>query len=67
VPVAIQCGSCKAKLNVSEKLAGKQVKCPKCGQGVAVPGAAPPVPVMPPIPAAAPARGKAQPAKAQPG
>ena len=33
MPFAIQCPSCKRKLKVSDKVAGKRVKCPGCGEG----------------------------------
>jgi hypothetical protein len=37
----VQCAGCGAKLQAPEKLAGKRVKCPKCGQPLAVPGLQP--------------------------
>lgn len=37
MPIAIQCGSCQAKINAPDKLAGKKIKCPKCGQVMAIP------------------------------
>jgi len=35
---AINCPSCKSKIRASDNLAGRKVKCPKCGQLIAVPG-----------------------------
>jgi serine/threonine protein kinase len=42
--IAVQCPGCNRKLKVRADLAGKKVKCPGCGQGVPVPGAALPQP-----------------------
>jgi predicted Zn finger-like uncharacterized protein len=36
MPILIACPSCGAKLRVSDKLAGKKIKCPKCGNPVIV-------------------------------
>jgi hypothetical protein len=33
MPLQVQCPSCKRKLNVPDKLQGKRVKCPSCGEG----------------------------------
>src|SRR5262245_16600570 len=38
--LVIQCGACQASLKVADRLAGKKVKCPKCGQAIAVPAGA---------------------------
>lgn len=35
--MTITCPSCAAKLNASEKMAGKKTKCPKCGSLLAMP------------------------------
>src|SRR5262245_38282154 len=74
MPVVIACSACQNKMRVSEQLAGKAVKCPKCAQVVKVPGAAPaaaavaggkaapppaPTPAAPPAPAGAKANGSA--------
>ncbi len=32
MPVSAQCSHCQARLNLADHLAGKRVKCPKCGQ-----------------------------------
>jgi phage FluMu protein Com len=37
MPIAIQCLSCSARLNVADTTAGKRVKCPKCQTVVEVP------------------------------
>jgi hypothetical protein len=36
MPIAVQCPSCKRKLNAPDKLLGKRVKCPGCGNAFAV-------------------------------
>jgi DNA-directed RNA polymerase subunit M/transcription elongation factor TFIIS len=36
-PLSIRCSGCKSTLRVRPELAGKKVKCPKCGQLVPVP------------------------------
>src|SRR5262249_24533432 len=36
-PLAVQCAGCGQKLKARAELAGKKVKCPKCGQAVFVP------------------------------
>jgi hypothetical protein len=38
--IAFACPSCQKKLSVKDELAGKKVKCPGCGQVMAVPQAA---------------------------
>jgi len=35
--ILFQCDSCQAKLKAKQELAGKTVRCPKCGHDVAVP------------------------------
>ena len=35
--ICATCSSCGAKLQAREKYAGKQVKCPKCGEPLAIP------------------------------
>lgn len=35
--IAVTCAKCRKTLRVKEELAGKRVKCPGCGAGVAVP------------------------------
>lgn len=39
--IKFPCALCKKKIGVSEKYAGKEVKCPGCGQSVRVPKAGP--------------------------
>ena len=41
MPFLIKCGGCEAKMNAPEAAAGKKVKCPKCGNIIAVPPAPP--------------------------
>jgi hypothetical protein len=36
MPTAVTCSSCKSALKVGDHLAGKRIKCPKCGQAVTV-------------------------------
>lgn len=36
--IKAQCGSCGTRVNAKDSLAGKRVKCPKCGQALAIPG-----------------------------
>jgi formylglycine-generating enzyme required for sulfatase activity/serine/threonine protein kinase len=38
--IAFACASCQKKLSVKDELAGQKVKCPSCGQVMAVPQAA---------------------------
>jgi hypothetical protein len=40
MPIQIECPGCKAPLQVADELAGKQGKCPHCGQRLTVPGRA---------------------------
>ncbi|MFO0939567.1 MAG: hypothetical protein U0930_02250 [Pirellulales bacterium] len=35
--IPVQCSSCKAKLKADERLAGKQIKCPKCKFPLSIP------------------------------
>ena len=42
MPISIQCPSCGKRLHGQNELAGKRVKCPKCGQVLVMPGARPP-------------------------
>jgi transposase-like protein len=37
MPTSIRCPGCKSTLRVRPELAGKRVKCPKCGKPVQVP------------------------------
>jgi len=37
VPVIIECGSCKKRLQLDEKFLGRKVRCPNCAKGIAVP------------------------------
>jgi predicted Zn finger-like uncharacterized protein len=37
MPIATQCTKCEAKFRLADQMAGKKVKCPKCGQILAVP------------------------------
>ncbi len=64
--ITVSCGSCQKKLAVKDTLAGKKIKCPGCGQVVAVPApvaAGPAVSAdeytLPPEPASAPAKAPA--------
>jgi DNA-directed RNA polymerase subunit RPC12/RpoP len=41
MPISVVCEHCKAKLNAPDAAAGKPVKCPKCGERLVVPAAAP--------------------------
>lgn len=43
MPIKVKCGSCSAAFSAKENLAGKNVKCPKCGAGIRVPAAQAPV------------------------
>lgn len=47
--IRIECSSCGSKLNAKDELAGQTRKCPKCGQTIHVPEAAP-SPEAPAIP-----------------
>src|SRR5687767_11484757 len=47
MPIAIQCVDCTSRYNVGEHLAGKRVKCRKCGGAIFVPRLAPPPPPAP--------------------
>ncbi|MEX0793090.1 MAG: M48 family metallopeptidase [Pirellulaceae bacterium] len=38
MPIQVKCPACAVTLKVSEKLAGKQGKCPKCAARVTIPG-----------------------------
>jgi WD40 repeat protein/serine/threonine protein kinase len=44
MPIAIACNHCGSKLRAPENLAGRKVKCPRCGQAVAITAAPPPDP-----------------------
>jgi hypothetical protein len=48
VPIFLTCGSCGRKLQAPDKLLGKRVKCPKCGQSLEVTPAVAPDPAPPP-------------------
>jgi hypothetical protein len=61
MPVVIACSACQGKMKVSEQMAGKAVKCPKCGQVVRTAPA--PAPSPPPVPAAAGPKPPPAPAK----
>jgi hypothetical protein len=37
IPVIVACTGCSKKLRIKPSLAGKKVKCPKCGQAVHIP------------------------------
>jgi len=37
MPIKVKCGSCAAAFSAKDNLAGKNVKCPKCGAGIRVP------------------------------
>jgi hypothetical protein len=43
MPIKVKCGSCSAAFSAKDNLAGKNVKCPKCGAGIRVPAATAPV------------------------
>jgi hypothetical protein len=49
--IKFSCPACKVSLKVSDTIAGKKIKCPKCAAVVAVPSAS----ASPAAPAAAPA------------
>lgn len=54
MPIPVIC-SCSAKMKVGDHLAGKHIKCPKCGSVIAVggPNGAAPMPALaPPVPVA---------------
>lgn len=40
MPLKVQCKHCNSRISVRDELAGKQVKCPKCGQAIRIPPAA---------------------------
>ncbi len=58
MPIDFNCPTCKKLLRVPDGAAGRQAKCPQCGNVVLVPAAsafeasAPPVPPTPPLPPA---------------
>lgn len=39
MPIKIKCDSCSSSLTVSDKMAGKRGKCPKCGNVLSIPAA----------------------------
>ncbi len=39
--IPLKCPKCLSEFKAKDKLAGKRVKCPQCGQGISVPGSAP--------------------------
>jgi predicted Zn finger-like uncharacterized protein len=43
--ITVCCPSCQTKLAIKDEWAGEKVKCPRCGQVVAVPAAVPSAPV----------------------
>jgi phage FluMu protein Com len=43
--INFQCPHCSQKVKANEAYAGKQVKCPKCGQAIRIPSAAEQIPV----------------------
>src|SRR5208283_1185889 len=49
MPIAFHCKACNAAINAPERAAGRQSKCPNCGNVVTVPGN----PIAPPLPAPA--------------
>jgi len=40
MPITTRCGACKGGFNAPDRLAGKKVKCPKCGEVAVVPAGA---------------------------
>ncbi len=36
--IKASCGNCKSSFNAKDSLAGRKVKCPKCGEKLRVPG-----------------------------
>lgn len=38
--IPLKCPKCLSEFKAKDKLAGKRVKCPQCGQGISVPGSA---------------------------
>ena len=61
--IRVACPGCGTELNVPDEMAGRQGKCPKCGQVMVIPQVAPataPTPqAPPPAPAPGPPRGGA--------
>ncbi len=39
MPISVVCSGCDKKLTVKDDLAGRRIKCPACGEAVAVPAA----------------------------
>jgi hypothetical protein len=37
MPISLTCSSCDSRFKVKEQFAGRKIKCPECGQGIAVP------------------------------
>lgn len=65
MPIDVNCTRCPRSIRAPDRLAGKKVKCPDCGQVVAVP-AAQPNSSRPAGPVAGPAKPAKPPAKAAP-
>ena len=41
MPIAVECGKCKARFSAPDNYAGRQTKCPKCGGPISIATAAP--------------------------
>src|SRR5687768_5065961 len=71
MPVRVTCPSCSAQLNVKDELAGRMVKCPKCGNTMTVPAATPDAPpdltTPPPLPPPEPEKSPFEELGASPG
>lgn len=48
MPIAVKCPGCKAQFRLADELAGKKMRCQKCGQLFAAPAAKPAVEAPPP-------------------
>jgi hypothetical protein len=66
MPIPMQCAYCQGKCSAPDSTAGRQVRCPRCGQILAVPAlaVAARVPHAPPPPAAARAPAATRPVRA---
>src|SRR5207248_7619735 len=39
MPISVECSDCKSRYSVAEAMAGKRVKCKKCGNSFMIPAA----------------------------
>lgn len=51
MPIALACPSCASRITAPDRLAGKTVKCPKCGTAMSLPAAEPGFEVVEDVPA----------------